>query len=281
MMPTAPPEAPEVPTSGHGEPPAVTRKRTQRSGAIGLIGMVVVLVALIFGYVNNRAQNEQISANATSQAALTTALNQQNSIIGQVCQIAGGQVNRDQTAAEACDRVARGQPAVPAPAIVTGAQGLPGTNGIGIDHVEQDGACYINVILTNHSTSRFGPFCGADGASGAPGPTGETGPTGPSGTPGADGQNGKDGVDGKPGADGVGISSITDSSDRCYVTVSMTNGTTQTIGPFCGSPATEIIMTLSDGRVQDCARSGGGDVNPSYSCSVPPPPTTTTGAPPT
>lgn len=282
MMPVAPPDAPEIPSAGHGEPPAVTRKRTQRSGAISLIGVAIVIVGMIFGYVINRNQDQQITTTESTTSALTSALNQQNAIIGQVCQLAGGQVNRSAQAAQACSRVASGQPAVPAPAVVTGAQGLPGTPGLGIDHVEQDGACYINVVLTNHSTSRFGPFCGADGATGPTGPTGSSGDVGPTGPSGAPGVDGKDGAPGATGPQGVGIASITDSADRCYVTVSLTNSTTQTIGPFCGSPAVEITMTLSNGDVQDCTRSGGDDAHPQYSCATPPPPTTTTtGAPPT
>lgn len=285
MMPTtmAPPE-PSVPTSGHGEPPAVTRRRSHVSGAIALIGVVIVLVAIIFGYLINRNQNQQIATTSANTSALTSALNQQNAIIEQVCQIAGGQVSRNAQASEACGRVAAGQPAVPQPAATgqpgaNGANGTNGANGIGIDHVEQDGTCYINVILTNHSTSRFGPFCGADGATG---PSGADGATGASGAPGVDGKDGQNGADGKDGAQGVGIASITDSADRCYVTVALTNSTTQTIGPFCGSPAVEITMTLSGGIVQDCARSGGDDAHPAYSCSVPAPTTTTTtGAPPT
>lgn len=279
MMPVAPPDAPEIPSAGHGEPSAVTRKRTQRSGAIGLIGVAIVIIGMIFGYVINRNQDQQITATESNTSALTSALNQQNAIIGQVCQIAGGQVNRSAQAAQACSRVASGQPAVPAPAVVTGAQGQPGAPGLGIDHVEQDGTCYINVILTNHSTSRFGPFCGADGAAGATGPTGPSGDVGPTGASGEPGVDGKDGQPGTNGADGVGIASLTDSADRCYVTVALTNNTTQTIGPFCGSPAVEIIMTMSNGDVQDCPRSGGDDAYPQYSCTLPT--TTTTGAPPT
>jgi uncharacterized protein (UPF0333 family) len=271
MMPAAP-EAPEIPTAGHGAPPAVTRRRSHISGAVGLLGLMVVLIAVIAGYVINRSQNEQIDANATSNSALTSALNQQNAIIGQVCQVAGGQVSRNTQAAEACERVAKGQPAVVTPIVVTGQPGATGPSGIGIDHVEQDGQCYINVILTNHSTSRFGPFCGVDGQPGETGPTGPTGETGPAGPTGA---NGADGQNGATGPQGVGIASLTDSSDRCYVTVNLTNGTTQTLGPFCGSPAANITLTLSDGSVQDCARSGGTDDQPDYSCTVPPPPTTT------
>lgn len=279
MMPAAPPEAPEIPTSGHGVPPAVTRRRSHVGGAIGLIGLVVVLVAIIAGYVINQQQNQEIDATAAGTSALTSALNQQNAIIGQVCQIAGGQVAGNTQAAEACERVAKGQPAVapPSPVVVSG---QPGANGIGIDHVEQDGQCYINVILTNHSTSRFGSFCGADGTPGATGPTGVAGVTGQTGPTGAPGVNGQDGQNGATGPAGVGISSIADSADGCYVTVTLTDGTTQTVGPFCGAPAANITMTLSDGSIQDCARSGGTDDQPDYSCSAPPP-ATTTGAPPT
>jgi hypothetical protein len=274
MMPVAtPPLAPDTSTSGHGVTQETARRRARRAGAVTAIGIVAAVLAVLGGILINYNQNQRIAADTQNTNSLSSVVAQQNAIIGQVCSLAGGQVSRSAQAAQACQRVAVGQPAVPAPP----AQGIPGAAGVpglGIDHVEQDGLCYVNVILTNHSTSRFGPFCGAAGASGAPGPTGVPGPTGaagPTGDPGTTGQPGAAGQDGKPG---VGIANLSNSADRCFVTVTLTDGSSRTIGPFCGSPATQITLTLSDGVVQNCVRSGGTDSAPAYSCSTPPPPTT-------
>ena len=267
---TLPPRAPDSVTSGHGVAHAVSRRRAYRSIAISALGAVVAILAVLGGITINAQQNAQIAADANHTDALSSVVAQQNQIIGQVCSLAGGQVARSAQAALACQRVAAGQPAVPTPAPITG---IPGPAGLGIDHVEQDGPCFINVVLTNHSTSRFGPFCGADGASGAPGSPGPTGATGQPGATGPAGQTGVDGTNGKDGAPGVGIADVANSADRCFVTVTLTDGSTRTLGPFCGSPATQILLTLSDGSVQDCRRSGGSDAAPAYSCSAPPPTT--------
>lgn len=278
MLPVATPPsvAPDSTTSGHGVTHAVTRRRAYRSLALGTIGALVAILAVLGGIMNNIKQNNRIAADASNTSALSSVVAQQDQIIGQVCSLAGGQVQRSTQAAEACQRVAAGQPAVAPPAPVVGATGPA---GLGIDHVEQDGLCYINVILTNHSTSRFGPFCGAAGASGVPGSAGPTGPSGIPGSAGPTGVPGQNGTNGKDGAPGVGIANVADSSDRCFVTVTLTDNSTRTLGPFCGSPATQIVLTLSDGSVQSCQRNGGSDSAPDYSCSAPPPPSPTTGAP--
>lgn len=278
MFPVAaPPAAPDSTTSGHGVTHATSRRRARGWGAVTAIAVVVVILVFLAAYTKNHNQDTEINAQNAQTKALSGVVDQQNAIIGQVCALAGGQVARSTAAAEACQRVAAGQPAVPTPSppvIITGAAGA---TGLGIDHVEQDGACYVNVVLTNHSSSHFGPFCGPAGAPGSTGPTGPSGAAGATGEPGAtgaagvDGANGADGAQGDKGDPGVGIANVTDSSDRCNVTVALTDGSTRTIGPFCGSPAQQITLTLSDGTVQNCARSGGDDTSPAYSCTASPP----------
>lgn len=279
MIPVAtPPLAPDNPTSGHGLTYTDSRRRARRAGAITALGVLAAGLAILGGILVNINQNKQIASAKQDTVVLSGVLSQQNDIISQVCSLAGGEVSRSAQAAEACRRVAAGQPAVatPSPIVITGIPGQNGAPGLGIDHVEQDGLCFINVILTNHSTSRFGPFCGAVGASGSAGPTGATGAPGPTGGIGPSGAPGQPGANGQNGQPGVGISGITNSADRCFVTVALTDGTSRTIGPFCGSPATQITLTLSDGSVQDCARSGGTDAAPAYSCATPAPAPPTT-----
>jgi len=281
----APPAAPhdeEPVSSSHGLSPKTARRRTRRAGAITILALSVAVVAALFSYLHNHRQDSEINANAQRLAIATHQLNgvldQQNMIIGQVCRIAGGQVNRNATAANACRRVAAGKPAVPTPSPAIAPISAPG-----IDFVTQDGPCYLDIVLTNHVVNRLGPLCGAAGASGQPGVSGSAGATGVPGVtgqpgeigqPGATGQPGDAGATGIPGADGVGITDVSTSADRCFVTVSLSDGSTRSLGPFCGAPATAITLTLSDGSVQACSRSGGDDANPAYSCSAVPPPTT-------
>jgi hypothetical protein len=236
--------------------------------ALGLGVVVVVAVLLIAG---NRMQNQQIDSqsqeirtNATTLGQLGAVVSQQNDLFRQVCQVAGGQVDKNPAAQQVCQRVQRGEPAVPAPAAAP-------KDGVGIDYTRQLDRCYIEVGLTNHQVNKFGPFCGADGA---PGPTGETGA---SGVPGANGQDGATGAPGPAGAQGqagVGIASVATSTDRCYVDVTLTDSSVHTVGPFCGPPVGEYTMTLADGTGQHCVRDGGPDTAPNYTCTLVTPTTT-------
>lgn len=256
--------------SRHAEPINVDRSRRATKVALALLtgGLTVALVMATLLIVGNHAQNQQISAqdqeiraNATTLGQLGAVVVQQNDLFRQVCQVAGGQVDKNPAAQQVCERVQRGEPAVPTPAAAP-------KDGVGIDYTRQLDRCYIEVGLTNHQVNKFGPFCGADGA---PGPTGQTGPTGPSGI------NGQDGATGAPGATGpagVGIATVVTSPDHCYVDVTLTDNSVHTVGPFCGPPVGEYTMTLADGTQQHCVRDGGADTAPNYTCTLVAPSTT-------
>lgn len=200
---------------------------------------------------------------------LTQVADQQNEVIGEVCQLAGGQVDAVTRARVACERVERGEPAVPVPAVATGERG---PDGVGVGYTRQLDRCYIEVGLTNGAISRFGPFCGADGMAGTTGPTG---PTGPSGPPGADGEQGDVGDTGRAG---VGIADVrTAGGNPCFVEVVLDDGTVRAVGPLCGPPVGAYSVLRADGGTEDCARDGGADTAPRYRCTLAtPPPTTTT-----
>jgi hypothetical protein len=75
---------------------------------------------------------------------------------------------------------------------------------------------------------------GATGPKGDTGATGAQGAAGAQGDPGVEGQPGKDGTNGTNGADGRGISStsVTQSGDTCTMTVTYTDGTSQSAGSW-------------------------------------------------
>lgn len=251
---------------------AVKGKRGMRLwGAIIAAALAVIVIALVYLLTSN-------SDNATALTQQNSVITQQNALIRQVCQLAGGQINVDPSAAEACTRVQRGEPAVTSPVVLTGAQGLPGqngSNGVGIAYARQLDRCNVEIGLTNGVANRFGPFCGTDGSIGPTGPTGETGPSGPIGPTGDQGVPGQSGQNGQAG---TGVADVATSADRCYVDVKLTDGTTRTVGPFCGPPLGSFTMTLSDGSTQSCTRDGGADTAPNYRC-VTPTVTTTAASP--
>jgi hypothetical protein len=264
----------------HAEPVDVGRSRRATRVALALLtgGLALALVMAALLVVGNHRQNQQIDSqaqqiqtNATTLGQLGAVVSQQNDLFRQVCEVAGGQVDKNPAAQQVCQRVQRGEPAVPAPAAAP-------KDGVGIDYTRQLDRCYIEVGLTNHQVNKFGPFCGSDGA---PGPTGQTGPTGPSGAPGANGQDGATGAPGPAGAQGqagVGIASVATSANRCYVDVTLTDSSVHTIGPFCGPPVGEYTMTLADGTQQHCVRDGGPDTAPNYTCTLVAPTTTTSAS---
>jgi hypothetical protein len=240
-------------------------------GAVVAAALAIIVVTLAY----------LLASNSTNVAALSdqsSVISQQDALIRQVCQLAGGQIAVDPSAAEACTRVQRGEPAVTSPSVITGAQGLPGQNGsngqngVGIAYARQLDRCNVEIGLTNNVVNRFGPFCGMDGSPGPTGPSGPTGETGPSGPVGPTGPNGQKGTNGQ---NGVGVADVVTSSDRCYVDVKLTDGTSRTVGPFCGPPLGGFTMTLSDGSVQNCTRDGGADAAPNYRCVTPTPTSTT------
>jgi len=215
----------------------------------------------------------------TRITALAGVISKQNDLYGQVCKLAGGQVNTDSAAREACARVERGEPAVPIPVVVTGVPGQQGDPGIGVFGTRQIDRCYIEVTLTNGVSTRFGPFCGSDGL------IGPTGPTGPSGVTGEPGVSGESGPTGRQGPQGVGIAEVRAASNPCMVDVVLTDDSTRTVGPFCGPPLGEFTMTDENSAVKRCVRDGGSDSTPNYACRPVEPTTTTvtsttTGVPP-
>lgn len=200
---------------------------------------------------------------------------EQNNLLGQVCRLAGGQVDVSPAARHACERVERGEPAVPVPSAVTGERGDDGPPGVGVGYTRQIDRCFVEIGLTNGAVNRFGPFCGADGSIG---PSGPPGPTGVSGQPGATGDPGEPGQEGPRG---VGIADVRRAVDPCFVDVVLDDvpATVRTVGPFCGPPVGEYTVQRADGSAERCVRDGGADTAPNYRCSVvtPAPPTTTTG----
>lgn len=258
------------------KPPEQARRHRDRWGAVSVI--LVALVALVCVYLLGRdaRQDTRLSTQDTQLSALGSVIDKQNDLYGQVCQLAGGQINARPEAREACERVQRGEQAVPAPVVVTGAAGATGATGVGIRSTRMLDRCYVEIELTNGATNRFGPFCGADGA------TGSLGPTGPSGVPGSVGPTGGPGPTGAPGgvgATGVGITDVR--TDGCNVEVTLSDGSTRVLGPFCGPPVGEYTETQPDGAVKVCTRDGGTDTRPNYACRLDRPttttPTTTTG----
>lgn len=244
----------------HTPPPDVegTKRKARRWAIAGLVFATAIVTAIIFIAVGDSSQDAQIAAQGD-------VITRQNVLFKSVCQLAGGQVNTDPKAKEACERVARGELAVAAPAVVTGAA------GVGISYARQLDRCFVEIGLTSGSTNRFGPFCGdqgVPGSTGPTGPTGSTGPTGVTGETGAAGATGSPGETGAAGPSGVGIASVTPSADRCYVDIALSNGESRTVGPFCGPPLGQFTMSGPQIGTQACIRAGGEDANPNYSCSA-------------
>lgn len=250
------------------EKPPVTPERAGRKSknwaALTFTALIVaVVMAVLIAQNTATTKDVQVAEQRDQVETREAVIAQQNTVIDQVCRAAGTQVTNP-AAKDACVRVEQGLPAVPLPAPVTG---TPGTNGIGIRYTRQIDRCYIEVGLTSGSVSRFGPFCGDTGATG---PTGPPGPTGETGQPGATGERGK------TGARGVGISEVkTSTTNRCFVDVVLTDGTTQGVGPFCGPPFGGFTMVWTDGSQHSCTRDGGSDTAPHYACSSTPPPSVT------
>jgi hypothetical protein len=252
---------------------AKSRRKTRVWGAVLAALLALMVVGVGVALAGNISQDSQISTQGS-------VIEQQQALFVSVCKAAGGQVNSDAAAKAVCERVQRGESAVPAAAAVNG------TNGIGVSYVRQIDRCFVEIGLTSGSTSRVGSFCGdagPTGASGQPGATGPTGaagstgpggPTGDSGQPGATGAAGMSGAVGPSGTNGVGITDVTTSADHCYVDVALDNGTTRTVGPFCGAPLGAFTMSGPQIGQQQCSRDGGTDTMPNYTCT--PPEATTT-----
>lgn len=241
------------------------RRRTRIWGALGLLNIALYVLISAYLITSNVQQDQQINVGQQQLSAQGAVIAQQDAVIGQVCRVAGGEVKRDASAAEVCRRVERGEPAVPTPQAVTGA---PGPQGVGIAYTRQIDRCYIEIGLTSGMSSRYGSFCGADGAPGATGPSGATGATGPTGLPGETGVPGPTGPQGPAGPPGVGIATVrTSATNRCLVDVELTDGSTRTLGPFCGPPLGGFTLDGPGGARQRCVRDGGPDTAPNYTCA--------------
>ncbi|HET9144140.1 hypothetical protein [Actinophytocola sp.] len=234
------------------EPPADTRRRTHFWAAL----LAACLAALLIG---GSLLYSMIKTNENKIDAQGQALANYDIVVGQMCEVAGGQVNTDPAAKTWCARVQRGEPAVPLPADVATREGQP---GIGVAYTRQVDRCYIEVGLTSGVSNRYGPFCGDPGPTGPSGPTGPTGPTGESGAAGPTGDRGEKG---DTGEQGVGIADVR--ANGCNVDVLLTDGTTRTVGPFC-SPFGSWTVTRPDGSVERCTRDGGEDSAPNYRCEI-------------
>lgn len=239
-------------------PPDTARRRTHLWGA--LLAAFVAAFLVGGGLLYAMIQNNETKIDAQGQALANYDI-----VVGQMCDVAGGQVNTDPAAKTWCDRVARGEPAVPLPAGVVAQEGQP---GVGVAYTRQVDRCYIEVGLTSGISNRYGPFCGDPGPTGATGPTG---PTGETGLPGETGEAGPTGDKGVTGDQGVGIADVR--ANGCNVDVVLTDGTTKTVGPFC-SPFGSWTVTRPDGSVERCTRDGGQDSAPNYRCEIVSGPTT-------
>lgn len=251
-------------------PPATTRRRTHFWGALLAAFIAVFLIGGALLYTMIRDNEDQLDAQGQ-------ALANYDIVVGQMCDVAGGQVNTDPAAKTWCERVERGEPAVPLPAELQTQEGTP---GVGVAYTRQVDRCYIEVGLTSGVSDQYGPFCGPPGETGPTGPTGATGApgsTGPAGPTGENGAPGADGTQGETGAQGVGIADVRASG--CNVDVVLTDGTVKTVGPFC-SPFGSWTVTRPDGSVERCTRDGGDDSAPNYRCEVISGPTTPTEEPP-
>lgn len=203
------------------------------------------------------------SASETTAADRGYVIAEQDNLIDSGCKLAGGKVEQDPDLREACTRIAQGKPAVP----VDAARPRDGAPGVGIRSARQVDRCYVEVVLTDGTSGRYGSFCGKNGR------PGKTGPSGPSGVPGVDGQPGQD------GPSGVGVADVR--ADGCNVVITLTDGSTRVVGPFCGPPVPEYTLNQPDGSAMHCVRDdGGSDTAPVYTCEQTRPPTTT-AAPPT
>jgi hypothetical protein len=232
-------------------------KHAQRRARIWVIvaGACIVLTLVAGAFLYGKTTASETMANERGYVIV-----EQDSLLGTTCRLAGGKVNNDPQAKDACARKARGEPAVPAAADVI--ESHDGKPGVGIDYARQVDRCYVEVGLTDGVVTRYGPFCGKDGK------PGKTGPTGVSGTPGIDGE------DGSTGAQGVGVADVR--ANGCNVDVVLTDGSTRTVGPFCGPPVPEYTLNKPDGSAMHCVRgSGGSDTAPVYNCEQTRPPTTT------
>lgn len=209
----------------------------------------------------------QATASETTANDRGYVIAQQDNLIDTGCRLAGGKVEQAPELDEACTRIAQGKPAVPAAAdVIPPRDGAP---GIGIRSARQVDRCYVEVVLTDDTASRYGPFCGKDGR---PGKTGPSGPTGATGVPGADGRDGQD------GPSGVGVADVR--ADGCNVVITLTDGSERVVGPFCGPPVPEYTANMPDGSAMHCVRDdGGSDTAPIYTCEQTRPPTTTPPAP--
>jgi hypothetical protein len=126
-----------------------------------------------------------------------------------------------------------------------------------------------NAVAANPIPGPIGPRgdTGATGSVGPVGPVGPAGPVGPVGPPGPAGPAGPAGGQGVAGTDGANGANGTNGAD----------GGTGPAGPAGptgaagrdGSPAQSTTYTYPDGSTQTCTRSGGTDVDPTYTCSAP------------
>lgn len=153
-----------------------TRKGIFQYVAYGLVTGVVAFVVLLL--LEGRAEREKLAADV-------------NTLREQVIDLGG------KPAAPPAEEDPRGQ------------------TGRGIVEVTADD-CYVQILFTDETTRRVGPFCG------------------PKGTKGDKGDEGADGTNGTAGSDGVSITNVT--ANNCSMTITFSDNRTVTIDNICGPP---------------------------------------------
>lgn len=88
------------------------RKSLYRSGIVAVIGALISIGLVFYTFAANSDQDRRIQDGEQRLAEQTQVIEKQNIVIGQVCKVAGGQVDETDVQ-QYCSRVESGLPAVP------------------------------------------------------------------------------------------------------------------------------------------------------------------------
>lgn len=91
-----------------------SRRSMRRWGIAALVGALVFVTLAAYTYLSNTGQDERIRLSEQKLTEQSEVIAKQNDVIGQVCRVAGGQVDNDAQTRQYCSRVESGLPAVPA-----------------------------------------------------------------------------------------------------------------------------------------------------------------------
>lgn len=97
-----------------GHDPERSRARMRRWGIAAITGALLFVSLVVYTYLSNTGQDERIRRNEQKLTEQSQVITKQNEAIGQVCRVAGGEVDKDAQARLYCTRVESGLPAVPA-----------------------------------------------------------------------------------------------------------------------------------------------------------------------